>query len=342
MGRALAFAQFQQALVRGTIETVYLLEGEEIFFHEEAIRLLSSAVLPAGSGAVDRETLRGPEVSLAEVLDLASTYPMGGGRRLVVVREADGLRAESAEPLQRYLERPNPKGCLVFSGTRFDRRRALYRALAAGAARVDCAPLDEGRLTAFVRERLRSRGYGISPELAEAVAAGAGAAGGLARLDAELTKLMSAAGSPRPIEPADLAILSGVPRVADTFRLAARVIRGERGEAIADVRALLRAGEDPVRLLGGLSWYFRNALRARVAASRRIPPREVASVYGLSPDRVARFAGEVGRVPLAALQEALARCLQADRELKGMGARDPAHALERLVHRVARAAGERS
>jgi len=38
------------------------------------------------------------------------------------------------------------------------------------------------------------------------------------------------------------------------------------------------------------------------------------------------------------LKDALAWCLKADRELKGMGAKDPAHALERLVHAVGRRA----
>lgn len=336
--RALSFAQFQQTLVRGQVEPVYLLDGEEEFFQEEGIRLVGEALLPGGISSIDRESIRGGQASLSEILDLASTYPMGGGRRLIVVREADGVRCETVEPLRAYLSRPNAKSCVVFSDAAYDRRRAFYKALLAGALRVDCAQLDEGRVPLWVRERLRARGFGISPDLAEAIAAGA-AGQGLARLDAELQKLMSAIGVPRPIEAGDLAILADVPRVADAFRLAARIARGERGEAIVALRVLLRSGEDPVRLLGGLAWYFRNALKARVAAARRLPAREATVLYGLDPGRIERFQREIGRAPAGALETALAQCLQADRELKGMGAKDPAHALERLVHRVGRAAG---
>ncbi len=334
MPKRLTVAQLRQEIGRGLIEPVYLLDGEETFFHEEAIRLLEGAALAGGSAAMDRESVQGAEIAIAALLDLAATYPMGEGRRLTVVRGADGLRGEGLEALRAYLERPNPKGCLVFSDSGFDRRRALYRALEAGAARVDCAPLDEARAAVWVRDRLRARGFGVSPDLAEAIAAGLAGAG-LARVDAELQKLMSAIGAPRPVEAADLAILADVPKVQDVFRMAVHAVRGERGEAIARARALLRSGEDPVQMLGGLAWYVRNALKARAAGARRIPPREMVALYGIDPGRVERFQREVGAATLLDLRRALVLCLRADRELKGQGARDPAHAFERLIHHAA-------
>ncbi len=339
MARSLDFARLQQALLRGQVDPIYLFEGEEAFFHEEGIRLLTHALFPEGASSVDREALWGADFSLDEVLDLAETYPMGAASRLIVIRGAEALRSADSDRLRRYLERPNPKSCVVFSDTAFDRRRALYKALVAGATRITCGRLDESEAAAWVRGRLRERGFGIGADLADAIAAGS-AAQGLSRLDAELQKLMDAIGSPRPVAPGDLALLADAPRVADAFRLAARIVRGERGEAVLALRALLQSGEDPIRLLGGLSWYFRNALKARVASTRRLPPREMAALYGLDPGRVDRFQREIGPGPSGPLQDALAECLRADRELKGAGARDPAQALERLAHRVGRPRGE--
>ena len=178
-------------------------------------------------------------------------------------------------------------------------------------------------------------GFGITPELTEAIAAGLAGAG-LGRLDAELEKLMSSLSPPRPIEAADLALLANVPRVADAFHLARQTIRAARGPAIASLRALLESGEDPLMMLGGMSWYFRNALKARAAGDRRLPPRDMIAQYGIDPGRVDRFRGEIGSATPGDLREALRLCLQADREIKGLGARDPAHALERLVHRIGR------
>ena len=335
MAAALTFPQFEQQVRRGVVAPVYLFEGEESYFHEEGPRLLAAAVLPEGAGAMDRDALQGDETTPAAILDLADTYPMGGGRRLILVRSADRLRLDEPEPLKAYLARPNPKTCLVFSDTAFDRRRSLYRALERAAARVECRPLDEAALAAWVRERLRGRGYALSADLAEAVAAGLAGAG-LARVDAEMAKLCSAIGAPRPVEPVDLKVLADVPRMEDAFRLAALTVRGDRGEAIAAVRALLRGGEEPVRLLGALSWYFRTALKALAADRRRLPPREISALYGLDPGRIARFRGEVGRATAEDLREALGWCLKMDGELKGLGARDPAHAFERLIHRVGR------
>ncbi|MGH9750839.1 MAG: DNA polymerase III subunit delta [Candidatus Polarisedimenticolia bacterium] len=339
MPAALSFARFEESLRRGEPGPVYLLEGAEPFFHDEGVRLLETAVFgAAGSGGMNRDLLRGDEVDLAVVLERADTYPMGGGRRLVLVRGANGLRLQDPAPLAAYLARPNPRTCLVFSDPEFDRRRILYRTLLGGATRVDCGPLEGGAPAAWVRARLQRSGYGMPPELAEAVAVSLGGAG-LARIDAELSKLMSAIGTPRGVTVADLGILAEVPRVEDAFRVAAQIVRGERGEAVAAVRALLREGEEPLRLLGAFAWYFRNLLRALAASGRRLPPRETTVLYGMDPGRMARFRAEAGTASAAVLREALRLCLQMDGELKGLGSRDPAHAFERLIHRVARRAG---
>ncbi|OLC53934.1 MAG: DNA polymerase III subunit delta [Acidobacteria bacterium 13_1_40CM_4_69_4] len=337
MPPSLSFVQFRDSLERGVIVAAYLFEGEEAYFHEAGIRALEESVLPREALSIDRESLRGDETSLAAILDLAATYPMVGGRRLIVVRQAAGLRSDTADSLEAYLKSPNPKSCLVFSDTEFDRRRAVYRTLLKHAARVDCRPLDEARTAAWVRERLRGRGFGISADLASAVAEGLAGAG-LGRVEVELEKLMSSIGSPRPVEAADLSLLADVPRVEDAFRLAAHTARGDTGEAIVSVRALLRSGEDAIKLLGGLSWYFRNAIRAVVAGERRLPPREATQIYGIDRGRIERFAREIGRARVEDLRDALRSCLKMDRELKGQGAKDPANALERLVHQVGRRA----
>src|SRR6266850_700798 len=121
MPASLSFLKFQQDLKTGNIAPVYLLEGEEAYFHDEAIRLLEKSAVPEGARAMNREAVRGGEISLIALLDLARTYPMGSGRRLIVVRDADALRAAAPDPLKAYLTTPNPRACLVFSDVKFDR-----------------------------------------------------------------------------------------------------------------------------------------------------------------------------------------------------------------------------
>ena len=338
MAATLRFAQFRAALQRGSIEPVYLLAGEETFFHEEVVRLLGEAVTAPGSAGVNRHVLDGEEADLVDLLDLASTYPMGPGRRFIVVRRASRLRAESADGLKSYLARPNPRTCLVFSDPAFDERRAVYKALASAATRIQCEPLrDESQVAAWVRERLRARSYGIADELAEAIALGLLGAG-LARLDAELEKLMSAIGAPRPVAPEDLEILAGVPRVGSAFQVALRALQGHRGAAIRDLRALLDGGEQAPAMLGAIAWYVRSALKAKAAATRRIPTRDLFPLYGLSPSRIDQIRSEIGSASTGRLRRALSLCREADREIKGFGSKRPAHALERLVHGIARGA----
>jgi DNA polymerase III delta subunit len=83
---------------------------------------------------------------------------------------------------------------------------------------------------------------------------------------------------------------------------------------------------------------MRTALKNRASSERRVPARDLWALYALSPNRAEEFRSTVARIPAAQLRQALRLCLEADRELKGGGAKDPANALERLVHGIARAA----
>jgi DNA polymerase-3 subunit delta len=332
------FGRFRQSLVRGQIDPVYVFTGEESWFHEEGLRLLERAAIEPEARGIDREVVHGPEADLNEVVDRASTYPMGGGRRLVIVREADRLKSAGIEALKGYLARPNPRACLVFSDESFDQRKSLYKALLAGAACVACDPVrGDAAIATFVAERLKGRGYGIAPELAEAIALGLAGAG-LARLDAEIDKLVSSIGAPRPVAARDLEILADVPRVGDAFQAAILALRGERGEAIRSLRGLLEEGQEAPMMLGALAWSMRTALKTRAAIDRRVPPRDLEPLYGLRPGRAEEFRALVERIPAARLRRALRLCATADREFKGGGAKDPANALERLIHGIARAA----
>ncbi|HET6277967.1 MAG TPA: DNA polymerase III subunit delta [Candidatus Polarisedimenticolia bacterium] len=335
MGATSSLAQLTKSLNSGRIEPVYLFEGEEDFLHEEGIRRIDEAVFGGGDPGFDRDLLRGDEATLAEILDRASTYAMGGGRRLIVVRAAGRLPVDDAAGLKAYLANPNPKTCLVFSDPKLDRRKVLYRTLQTGAARVDCSPYDERRTTQWVREKLQARGFSISSELAETITAGL-ISDGLGRLNAELDKLIGSFASPREIEPDDLALLVNVPRTGDAFLLAQQILSGDRARAVTSLRALLAAGEEPVMLLGGMSWYFRNALKACVVRERRVNPHAAGERYGIDAWRAERFHREVGRVGSRSLRHAMRLCLVADREIKGGGSRDPAHAFERLIHRLGR------
>ena len=89
-------------------------------------------------------------------------------------------------------------------------------------------------------------------------------------------------------------------------------------------------------LLGGMAWYFRNALKACEVRDRRVSPRDAGARYGIDSWRAERFHREIGRVETQTLRDAIRFCLVADREIKGGGARDPAHAFERLIHRLGR------
>ena len=96
-------------------------------------------------------------------------------------------------------------------------------------------------------------------------------------------------------------------------------------QLVADKQALnVYTLRDPFDAIASFKEVFGESVRS---AAQRVKRSLVAAE---------RFHREIGRVGTRTLRDALRLCLVADREIKGGGARDPAHAFERLIHRLGR------
>ena len=72
MPASLSFARFREALKAGQVAPVYLFEGEEAYFHDEGIRLLEQATVSGDALSMDRDAVRGGDISLGALLGVAA------------------------------------------------------------------------------------------------------------------------------------------------------------------------------------------------------------------------------------------------------------------------------
>ncbi|MDQ4029243.1 MAG: hypothetical protein M3214_14525, partial [Actinomycetota bacterium] len=89
-------------------DPVYLLAGEE-FLVEEALEQVRAE---ARTDPLSEVTVSG-NVTVPEMVTALETPSLLGGRRMVVVRDAEGLTKEAAQALSEYLESPSPHSVLV-------------------------------------------------------------------------------------------------------------------------------------------------------------------------------------------------------------------------------------
>ena len=171
----------------GRVAPVYYLMGEEDYYINELGEFLTNFLLKPEERDFNLDIVYGADANIAQVVELARAYPMMAERRVVVVREAQGLRTLDA--LDDYLKKPNPSTVLVFChkhGT-LDKRKAVARSLQKVGVVYESKRLYERQFPPFITRYLKRRGLAIEQQAVQMLAAHVGT--DLCRLASEMDKL---------------------------------------------------------------------------------------------------------------------------------------------------------
>lgn len=111
---ALTFPQLKQQIAKRNLAPIYLLHGEEGYFIDELVKMFEE-LLPEEERDFNLYTLYAPESGMDAVMDVCHRFPMMASHQVVIVKEAQAIRADSLNKLHHYAERPNPSTILVIS-----------------------------------------------------------------------------------------------------------------------------------------------------------------------------------------------------------------------------------
>ncbi|MDP9068312.1 MAG: DNA polymerase III subunit delta [Actinomycetota bacterium] len=301
--------------------SVYLLSGEP-YLAEEALEKIrrEHSTDPLSEMALDAAA---PGAALMEAVGTASLL---GGRRLVVIRDAQDLKKEQTDALATYLQSPSPDTVLVL--------------VASGKTKLDAAvksagvvvPLDAPkgrRLVTWLRQRAVERQIKLDDRGGWALVDAIGPE--LRSLDSALEQLVAAHGPGATIGATE--VRRAFPRLAEERSFAFTDAVGERrlAAAMTSVRRLLDQGDEPLALFGVLSGHLRRLLRARQYAGEGAAA--VGQALGMPEWRAERMTKQALSYREEELVRAMAVMAEADIEMKGEFPSAEA-ALERAVIRI--------
>lgn len=238
----------------------YAVVGADRFLRNERVAQVLAA-LQADDGGPTR--FDGERAELAEVLDELRTFSLLGGRRVVLVDEADAFISAHRAALERYCAQPADDASLILLCNSLPSNTKLYKAIHKIGAVFKCEPLRGRAVYEFVMRRAESvYGKRLSRGAAQALVEHVGPAPG--GLDAELSKLASFVGKRDEISPGDIDALTGRHREEKVFAVTDAI-------AAHDVPGALRHWEQvlatdraaPGRAVAGLAWGVRRLLEAR-------------------------------------------------------------------------------
>lgn len=172
----------------GKFAPIYILMGDESYYIDEISNYIQRNVLPPEQQAFDQTVVFGADVNAAQIADLAMQFPMMSPKRVIIVKEAQGLR--SFDKLERYSQNPQPRTILVIcykNGTMNHRSKFVTNVEKNGVV-FESKKLRDWQLPDHIRKYLAGRKVSIDDKSASMIAENVGS--DLNRLMSELDKLI--------------------------------------------------------------------------------------------------------------------------------------------------------
>jgi len=259
-------------LKKGKPVPAILLLGAEPYLRDICRAQLIEQYVPeaARTWAVSRFSAERGDIAAA--LDQAQTLPMLSPQQVVFLENieaieefADKKREDAVELLESYLADPAPFTVLVLEAAQLDQRMKLSKLLLEKSLVVSVGLGDDpnqrnAAAVALARSLAKEQGVefekGAAEDLAECVSAD------LQRLKTEIEKLATFAGERKTILLEDVASMVISERTTTVWEMADMIASRQGKRALEFLDRLLRSGEEPIFLLGGLLFMYRKLVEA--------------------------------------------------------------------------------
>lgn len=327
-------------LEKGRAIPAILLLGEETYLRDTCRAQLIDRFVPeaARDWAVSRFSADRGEVLSA--VSQAQSLPMLSPQQLVFLEEAEAIeslgdkkREEATKALEVYLEDPAPFTILVIEAAHLDQRMRLAKLLVEKSLVVEVGLGDkqEDRISsavALAKVMAKEDGVefekGAAEDLAEAVSAD------LQRLKTEITKLSTYVGAKRLIARHDVTTLVISEKTATVWELADMLASRQQKRAIEFLDRILREGEQPIQILGALTWMYRKLMEASEVRGAT-NGWQAARALSMRPEQAELALQSARKISKPRLLAGLKSLQRADDLLKGGGSSQPRTVLEFLL-----------
>lgn len=253
-------------LAEESLPRVVFVHGEETVWQERVYELLKQRSARDSFGEWNWSVFYGSrELNLDALTTELATVPWGGASKIVVLRDAHLVPADTLHKLVKWLAGSPQTNCLALFFQRVDENWKFLPVLRELALEIQCVPLAAGQLAQYVQEYCQSQGKDMGEAAVKQFLARVGT--NLQFVHQELDKLLTFAGSRTQITEEDVAEITAFwpDQIADhtIFQLTDALAQKKRPEALRVLRQLLGAGEAPLRILAMIERQLRLLLAAK-------------------------------------------------------------------------------
>lgn len=331
--------ELAQRLEKGKLVPALLLLGEEPYLRDACRAQLIDQFVPEASRtwAVSRYSAARGETQSA--LEQAQTLPMLSPQQVVFLENVEAIeklgeknREEAVAQMEAYLGNAAPFTVLVFEASGLDQRMKLGKLLSEKTLVVEVGlgeNPEERQATAVGLARTMAKEQGVefengaAEDLAESVAAD------LMRLKTEIEKLTTYAGERKLIRRIDVSAMVISEKTTTVWELADMLASRQSRRALEFLDRLLRDGEEPLPMLGAMTWMYRKLIEASEVRGAT-NGWQAARALGMRPEQAELALRNAKKISKARLLGGLRTLQQADDRLK-RGGEDTRAVMEFLI-----------
>ncbi|MBD5308164.1 MAG: DNA polymerase III subunit delta [Paramuribaculum sp.] len=147
---------------RGPKKPVYLLHGQEGYFIDRLAEAFEQTV-PDDMKSFNLYTFYAPETDPETIIRACKSFPMMGERQIVIVKEAQAVRADQINKLHTYVSNPSSTTVLVicFRGSEAKGKDLLAAVRKGGYVNFESKKIYESNLPRLIESIVREQGLNI-------------------------------------------------------------------------------------------------------------------------------------------------------------------------------------
>lgn len=282
--KAPAIQDIEKQLKQKKILPVYYLFGEDSYSVDITFEAIEKAAQPFITSDFDKEVLYGENQSFTNIIGLASTFPFGSEKKLIIVKQAEKLKdKKEKKEIVSYFESPAEFTVLVFlhEGTITNPTSEPYKTLANQGYLFEAKELKGKSLIDWLISTVEKSGKTISYDNAQLLTDISGE--NRNTLESQLEKIFIYVGDNKDITIESIRGLSTSLKQYTIFDLQNAIGKKNKSAALKVVFNLLKNGMEPIQVIAMLNKYFTSLARLNELTTSNTNEFQVARIMGTHP-----------------------------------------------------------
>jgi DNA polymerase-3 subunit delta len=312
--KAPAIQEIEKQLKQKKILPVYYLFGEDGYSLNHTLESIQKAMQPFITSDFDREIFYGESRTFSDIISLASTFPFGSQKKLIIFKQADKPRDK--KEFIGYVKSPSDFTVLVciHDGTISSTDSEPYKSLAANNFLFEAKELKGANLIEWLISRTREADKTLSYENAQVLVDISGE--NRSALESQLEKIFTFLGSEKEITIESIKNLSTSLKEYSIFDLQNAIGTKDKSNALKIAFNLLQNGMEPTQIIAMLNKYLTGIARTGELIGNKTPDQAAARIVGTHPYYYKNYIQARNIYRDSELTEAFRALLKADISLK--------------------------